>query len=92
MAIKGFQQIALSGTTIYTLTIPAGANLAVVQADTANVRMRLDGTNPDANTGETLVALATPRQLSLVEMAAAKFTPASGSPKLNVHYYGSDGP
>lgn len=88
--IKGFEQISMSGTTIYTLTVPAGANLAIVQADTANVRMRLDGTNPSAGVGEVLVASGATRQLNPQEMAAAKFTPLSGSPKLNVHYYGSD--
>jgi hypothetical protein len=91
-AIKGFEQISLSGSTIFTLTVPAGASKAVMQADTQNVRMRLDGTDPTASVGEVLVALASPRELFGSELTAAKFIATTGSPKLNVHYYGSDAP
>lgn len=88
--LKGYEQVSMSGTTVYGLTVPAGANLAIVQAEGANVRMRLDGTAPDANTGELILSSGILRQLNAQEMRAAKLTPASGSPKLNVHYYGSD--
>lgn len=88
MAINGFQQIAMTGTNVYSLTVPAGSSVAKIQADTANIRMRLDGTNPTAGIGEVLVANAAPRELHGPELAAAKFTPVSGSPNLNVHYYG----
>lgn len=84
--IKGFEQIDAS-SGVKTLTVPAGANKAIVQAETANVRLRLDGTNPTSSVGEILVANAT-RELHGDELTAAKFIAASGAPKINVHYYG----
>lgn len=84
--IKGYQQIdAASG--VKTLTVPTGANKAIVQAEVANVRLRLDGTDPTASIGEILVANAT-RELHGDELTAAKFIAVTGSPKINVHYYG----
>jgi hypothetical protein len=88
--VKGYEQISLSGSTIYTLTIPTGARKAIVQAETANVRMRLDGTNPAAGVGEIIIAAGASRELHDDELAAAKFIAATGSPKLNVHYYGAN--
>ncbi len=84
--IKGFEQIDAS-SGVKTLTVPTGANKAIVQAETANVRLRLDGTNPTSSVGEILVANAT-RELKDDELAAARFIAASGAPKINVHYYG----
>ncbi len=84
--IKGFEQIDAS-SGVKTLTVPTGANKAIVQAETANVRLRLDGTNPTSSVGEILVANAT-RELKDDELAAARFIAVTGSPKINVHYYG----
>lgn len=41
---------AALGTTVVTLTPPAGATKAMLQIRVANVRMTLDGTNPVAGT------------------------------------------
>lgn len=88
--IKGYQQID-AATGVKTLTVPGGANKAIVQAETANLRLRLDGTDPTSSIGEIIVANAT-RELHGDELTAAKFIAVSGSPKINVHYYGPHTP
>ena len=82
----GYQQItSLSSAT--TLTIPAGTQLALVQAQSQSVRWRDDGTNPTATVGMLLAAGATLEYdgdalgvISFIEMAA--------SATLNISYYG----
>jgi hypothetical protein len=50
----GYQQIALSTTSVSTLTVPAGARIAVIQAEGGTVRWRDDGTAPTASVGMIL--------------------------------------
>lgn len=87
--IKGFEQISMSGSTVYSLTLPAGARKAIVNAEVANVRLRMDGTDPTASVGE-IIASGSSRELRDDELSAARFIAVSGSPKLNVHYYGAN--
>jgi hypothetical protein len=39
-------QLGLSSASVVSLTVPAGVNQAVVQADGSNLRFMLDGTTP----------------------------------------------
>lgn len=56
---QSFEKHELAGThisrndlaTAQTLTVPAGATMLLVQADTQNVRLRFDGTTPTASVG-----------------------------------------
>jgi hypothetical protein len=65
-------QLALSVAAVAQLTVPAGCNQAVVQADGANVRFTLDGTTPTTALGFRIVN-GTTITLSAVDAAAAKF-------------------
>ena len=87
--IVGFEQVSMSGSTVYSLTLPAGTRKAIVNAEVANVRLRMDGTDPTAGVGE-IIAFGSSRELRDDELAAARFIAVSGSPKLNVHYYGAN--
>lgn len=85
--IVTFEQISLDATTAKSLSPPAGCHKAIVQAETANVRLRMDGTAPTTGVGEILVASGAARDLLATEVYGASFISTSGSAKLNVHYY-----
>lgn len=89
--VTGYQQLsAASLASAVALTVPAGTERAWLQAETANVRYRTDGNDPDANTGMLLVAGAAPLEISQAAgLSALKAIAASGSPKLNITYFGS---
>lgn len=86
--IISFEQISLDATTAKALTtIPAGCHKAIVQAETNNVRLRMDGTDPTSSVGEILVASGAARELHGTEISAARFIAATNPAKINVHYY-----
>lgn len=83
----GYQQItSLSSAT--ALTIPAaGADMAIIQAETQAVRFRDDGTNPTASVG---MPLATGVFMQFDgDLSVLKFIEQTTSAKLNVLYYKS---
>jgi hypothetical protein len=79
----GYQQLSPSAVT--KLTVPDGANFAVIVPETQGVRWRDDGTDPDANTGMLLTA-GTQLEYS-GDLSAIRFIQAAASAKLNVSYY-----
>jgi len=80
----GYQQItSLSAAT--ALTVPAGARLAIIQAEVQSVRWRDDGTNPTSSIGMVLAA-----GYDLVytgTLSAIKFIETTASAKLNISYF-----
>lgn len=92
--VKGTQQLtAVQLGSAIGLTIPAGADRCIVQAEGAPVRYRLDGTSPTAAIGMRLLQTDSPREFVLeVGMETVKFIAESGSPLLNVTYFGSSAP
>jgi hypothetical protein len=84
----GYQQLTLSGTAA-SLTVPAGANRALIECDgaaAANSRWRDDGIAPTSTIGMELnagVFLAYEGNLAAFQAIAV-----SGSPILNISYYG----
>jgi uncharacterized protein YfaP (DUF2135 family) len=89
--VKGFQQVtAAELSAAVALTVPAGTERALIQAETANVRYRVDGSDPTASVGMIVIAGAhQPLEITTAGgLIAAKFIAASGSPLLNVTYYG----
>jgi len=84
----GHQQITSLSSAVGFTSIPAGTELAVVQAETQNVRFRDDGTNPTASVGIILVA-NTVYELTPASFAACKFIEVTASAKLNVAFYGT---
>jgi hypothetical protein len=87
MANISYVQVTSLGSAT-TLTIPAGARGAHIQAESQNVRYRLDGTSPTASVGMILYAGDPPTVLTdFAGLNAAKFIEVTGSAKLNVHYF-----
>lgn len=84
----GFQQITVSGAT--GLTVPAKAQVVIISVDTANVRWRDDGVAPTAAIGIQIAAAAAPYEY-WGNLSAIQFFAVSGSPVLNVSYYGISG-
>ena len=80
----GYQQItSLSAST--ARTVPVGATLALIVAETQAVRWRDDGTAPSATVG---MPLATGVSLSYDgDLNAVRFIQQTASATLNVSYY-----
>lgn len=89
LAPKGYQQISAATLAAATaLTVPGGSTAAVVTSDTAGVRWRDDGTNPTAAIGMPIAAGQSYTFNGAAQLAAIKFILQSGSPVLNISYYG----
>lgn len=83
-APKGYQQITALSAAV-SLTVPAGADFALIQAVTQNVRWRDDGTAPTATVGMQLAAgdtLAYDADLTAVQLIET-----AASAEVNVTYY-----
>lgn len=81
----GYEQIT-SLSTVRQLTPPNGARVALIIAEGAPVEWRDDGQNPTASVGMPLLA-NTPFPYN-GDLSAIRFIAQSGSPILNVSYYG----
>lgn len=80
----GYQQI-VDMSAVTALTVPAGADLALIQTVTQNVRWRDDGTAPTGTVGMRLAAGDT-----LVydgDLSAFQAIEEAASAELNVTYY-----
>jgi hypothetical protein len=83
----GYQQITMT-TTAASLTVPAGAKMAVITVSTNAVKYRDDGTDPTALLGVTLPV--TTAGLPFVyqgTLSAIKFFPLVNPAVLDVLYY-----
>lgn len=82
----GYEQVT-SLSAAAALTVPSGARVAMVQAETQNVRWRDDGDDPTGTVGMLLVAddRAT---LMVGSLNALRFIETAASAVLNVTYYG----
>ena len=83
---KGYEQIT-SLATAATLTVPAGAWIAIIQAEDNNVRWRSDGTDPEVAVGMVLAAEEELVLQGAALLAAVKFIQEAAA-KLNVQYFG----
>lgn len=91
MAIRkplGYQQITTLSAAV-GLAVPAGAQRALIQAQTQSVRWRDDGTNPSATVGMLLGVTTGPSDYFEYDgnLSAIKFIEAAASAALNVTYY-----
>ena len=83
----GFQQISAATLASATLlTVPAGANVAIIKANAANVSWRDDGIAPTAAIGVLMQSTDPPLEYSGF-LNALQFILVSGSPTLSVSYY-----
>lgn len=84
----GYEQLTFASTATATLTVPAQATRAILQAETQNVRYRSDGTDPTTTVGMLITAgreVLYPASNS--HLAALKFVRAAAGAILNVQYY-----
>lgn len=80
----GYQQI-VGPSSSTALTVPAGATLALIVAETQAVRWRDDGTAPTASVG---MPLAVGISLSYDgDLKAIRFIQSAATATLNVSYY-----
>ncbi len=66
-------------------SVPAGTTIALIQAESQNIRWRDDGTNPSATVGMILVANDT--LIYSGTMSAIKFIETTASAKINITFY-----
>ena len=82
----GYEQI--NPTTATALTVPTGATVAVIQAETNVVRMRDDGTDPTASVGFLIPTGAGGEMIYSGDLSAVKLIDTSaGASTVNVLYY-----
>lgn len=87
----GYQQITADAVTPVGLTVPAGATVALVQADGANFRY-LPGDTPavTSSTGLIIWNTAPPVPFSALDDAQFIVSAPGTTGKLNVVYYGDE--
>lgn len=83
----GYEQVTSLSSAAGLASIPAGTVMALIQAESQNVRWRDDGTNPTTTVGSLLMAGAT-LEYDAGTFARLKFIEVAASAKLNVSYYG----
>jgi hypothetical protein len=85
LTAKGYQQIT-SLSSAAALTVPTGATVALIQAESQSIRWRDDGTNPTTTVGMVLAAGET--VFFTGSLSAFRAIEVSASAKLNISYYG----
>jgi len=81
----GYQQIS-SVATSTALTVPPGANLALIDCEAQAVRWRDDGTAPTATVGMSMAVADAPLEYS-GNLSALRFIEQTAGAKLNIAYY-----
>ncbi len=89
MTQTGFERLtALS--TVQTLTVPTLTTHGWLQAETNNVRIRFDGTDPANDAGLIIIAgAATPTELPVELLNNLEVIEESASAQLSVTYFGN---
>lgn len=85
LTAKGYQQIT-SLSAAAALTVPTGATVALITAETQGIRWRDDGTNPTASVG--MLIAAGESVFFTGSLAAFRAIEVTASAKLNISYYG----
>ena len=83
---KGYEQLT-SITSAASLTVPVGASLAIIQAETQDARFRDDGTDPTASVGMLLKAGENPLRI-VTDLSKVRLINAVAGTIVNVQYYG----
>lgn len=81
----GYQQIT-SISAAAALTVPSGSTVALIQAETKDVRWRDDGSNPTASVG--MIIPAGTSVFFTGSLSAFRAIETAASAKLNISYYG----
>ncbi len=83
---KGVQQYTSTGTAFALSSIPAGARIALIQAEAQTIRWRDDGTAPTPTVGMNLPVGPTLEYDG--DLTAIRFIAATAGAILNVAFYG----
>lgn len=90
--MPSFQRVASDGTvkTVSSLTIPAKATHAELQADTQSIKYTMDNTtDPSSTVGMTFQTADVPKLFVIDDVRRIRFTQgAGGAGALNFHYFG----
>lgn len=87
MAVLGFEQIT-GLSAVKSLTVPAGADKALLQAESQNVRYRLDAENPTTSVGLLIISGAAQPTEIHGNLADVRLIEDAASATLNVTYFG----
>lgn len=81
----GYTQLTSLGSAVGVGTIPTGTVLALIQAETQDVRWRDDGTNPTSTVG--MIFKVNEVYVYTGNLSALKLIQAAATAKLNISYY-----
>jgi hypothetical protein len=84
---SGYVQMASLSSASGLTSIPTGAKAALLQAETQDVRVRFDGTNPTGATNGFLLTKVTDKLFYAGDLSKIKVLETAASAKLNVQYY-----
>jgi len=86
-----YEQVVASNVvkTLADLTVPANATMAVLQADTNDVRYTMDDTTDPTQTSGMVLLTSLPAELFLIEdINRIRFVRGAGTNgNLNIHYF-----
>ncbi len=83
----GYFQIS-SGTSVFSVTAPAGSRWARIVVEVQNIRYRADGTAPTATAGMLLSTTAsTPYIMGLSDWTKFQGIPATSGGVFNIEFY-----
>lgn len=80
----GYEQVTVLSAAV-GLTVPSGADRALIQAATQDIRWRDDGTSPTASVGMVLAAGTTLEYTG--DLSAFEAIETAASAELNVSYF-----
>ena len=83
----GRQKISPDASTAVALTVPAGATRCIVTVETANVRIRDDGTAPTSSAGMIIQKDSQPWSYE-GDLSTLKFISTSGTAAVEILYNG----
>jgi hypothetical protein len=83
----GFQSLAVTNSA-QALTVPDGAQIAVMTVDTNNIMWRDDGTDPTTTVGIRMTTTDQPFVYRGGNLKSFKAIEVTGAPILNIAYYG----
>lgn len=84
---RGHQTLTNLGTA-QQITLPTGANFAMIRATGGNVRWRDDGTSPTPSTGYPLLEGDELQYDAVTGLPALRFIALDGAPIVSLAYYG----
>ena len=85
MRALSYDQLTLTAAT--GLTPPAGASMAWLQAESANIRYKLNGQDPTAASGLIMRSTEPPIEIQ-TDLYAVRVIQESAGSKLNIIYFG----